>query len=315
MATKNNQDDRLIMTAQEVQRQVAGQPQPAAQPAAGAQGFAQPAVPGAMTAVTPVTGMTGTPASAAWRNVQKTGNAKTDYSNLLAAQPMAYQSAYAQPMQQTLNGLLTRGPFQYNVNVDPLYQQIKDNYIRQGRQAMMNVQGQSAALSGGYGNSYGVLAGQQAYQDSLGNLSDRIPELYQLAYQRYSDDDTRQRQNLAALQGLDESDYQRYQYDTQQYDQKIAEAYAKAHSGGSGRRRKDPREDAEWLYGYMQESGGNYQDAAAALQRENGWTPEYTDAVVKIATGAYDYYRIKNEADEVNGYNKGNTGKKEEETP
>lgn len=179
--------------------------------------------------------------SDAWRTVKQTGNAVTDYKGILKAQPGAYNSAYQTPLNQTMNNLLNQRQFNYDVNTDALYQQIKDNFIKQGRQAMMDTQGQSAALTGGYGNSYGVLAGQQAYQESLGNLSQQIPELYQLAYNRYLNNENSQRQNLAALQGLDESAYQRYQYDTQQYEQKLADAYAKykaatASRGGGGRK-------------------------------------------------------------------------------
>lgn len=223
---------RQILSPEEVQQAINSMP--AATP--------QPGTPGATTnpnGFQPVSQVNtdGVPQSAAWRNVQQTGNAATDYKGLLGAQPGAYMGRYSQPLNQTMNNLLGQRPFQYDVNTDALYQQIKDNYIKQGRQAMMNTQGAAAALTGGYGNSYGALAGQQAYQESLGNLSAQIPELYQLAYQRYLGNENSQRQNLAALQGLDESEYQRYQYDTQQYEQKLADAYQKyraASSGGGG---------------------------------------------------------------------------------
>lgn len=225
---------RQILSPEEVQNAINSMP--AATP--------QPGTPGATTnpnGFQPVSQVdtSGVPQSAAWRNVQQTGNAATDYKGLLGSQPGAYMGRYQQPLNQTMNNLLGQKPFNYDVNTDALYQQIKDNYIKQGRQAMMNTQGAAAALTGGYGNSYGALAGQQAYQESLGNLSAQIPELYQLAYQRYMGNENSQRQNLAALQGLDESEYQRYQYDTQQYEQKLADAYQKyraASSGGGGKK-------------------------------------------------------------------------------
>ena len=40
-------------------------------------------------------------------------------------------------------------------------------------------------MTGGYGNSYAQQAGQQAYQGYLQGLNDKIPELYNLALQRY----------------------------------------------------------------------------------------------------------------------------------
>ena len=278
--------NKLVMTPEEVQQTVVSNANP--------NGFQQ---------VTPVNTQATTPQSAAWRNVQATGNAKTDYNAILGAQPLAYQGSYQQPMNQTLNNLLGQQPFQYNVNTDALYQQIKDNYIKQGRQAMMDTQGAAAALTGGYGNSYGAMAGQQAYQNSLGNLSAQIPELYQLAYNRYLNNENSQRNNLAALQGLDESEYQRYQYDTQQYEQKLADAYAKANKGGGGGKKKtDPRTDAEWLIGYAAENGWNPDQASAALASANGWSSEYKTAVDDIVHGYTDYQKTQERRASIEAY-------------
>ena len=247
--------------------------------------------PNGFQPITPLTGMDGTPRGSAWRNVQMTGNAKTDYKNVMAQQPLAYQNPYYQQTQQTLNNLLGQQPFNYDVNTDALYQQIKDNYMKQGRQAMMDTQGMSAALTGGYGNSYGVLAGQQAYQNSLGDLSAQIPEMYKLAYNRYLNNEQSQRQNLAALQGLDESEYQRYANEAQAYENKIAELYQKSRSGGGGRKKQDPRSDAEWLINYSAENGWDPDVAMAALARANDWSNEYTGAVSDITHSYTDYQR------------------------
>lgn len=78
-----------------------------------------------------------------------------------------------------------RKPFSYDFNADALYQQYKDRYIQQGQMAMQDAMGQAAALTGGYGNSYAASVGNQAYQQSLQQLNDVIPELYKLAYDRY----------------------------------------------------------------------------------------------------------------------------------
>lgn len=145
-----------------------------------------------------------------------------DYAGLIAANPGAYQSAYAPAMQATLNQLLNPEGFKYDVNADGLYQQIKDNYVKAGRQAMMDTQGQSAALTGGYGNSYAAQAGQQAYQESLGNMAAMIPELQQLAYQQYQQGMDDRRNNLEAMRKLEDQDYQRWLQDYQDYQAYLA---------------------------------------------------------------------------------------------
>jgi len=301
-------DKRNIMTAEEVQRAVNGGTPGQMNGTWDVPNNAGGTAPYGNPAITPVTGGGTTPASAAWRDVDMTGKAATDYQALLKAQPGSYQSRYGAQMDQTLNGLLGRKPFEYDINTDALYQHIKDNYIKQGRQAMMDTQGQSAALTGGYGNTYGVAASQQAYQDSLGALADRVPELYQLAQQRYLNDENSQRQNLAALQGLDESEYQRYQYDTQQYEQKLADAYQKfkaSQGGGSGRKRTDPRTDAEWFAAFGDQTGLNVDDSIDATAKQMGWTPEYTEAVRTITHQYTDYQKEQQLIDHING---GGTG-------
>lgn len=89
------------------------------------------------------------------------------------------------PYNDIMDKILNREKFSYDLNGDALYQQYKDKYIQQGKMAMQDTMGQAAAMTGGYGNSYAATVGNQAYQASLGNLNDVIPELYQLAYDKY----------------------------------------------------------------------------------------------------------------------------------
>ena len=85
-----------------------------------------------------------------------------------------------------INQILNRDKFSYDMNADALYQQYKDKYIQQGKMAMADTMGQAAAMTGGYGSSYSASVGNQAYQSSLQQLNDVIPELYQMAYDRYN---------------------------------------------------------------------------------------------------------------------------------
>jgi hypothetical protein len=301
-------DKRNIMTAEEVQRAVNGGTPGQMNGTWDVPNNAGGTAPYGNPAITPVTGGGTTPASAAWRDVQATGKASTDYQALLKAQPGSYQSRYGAQMDQTLNQLLGQKPFEYDINTDALYQQIKDDYIKRGRRAMMDTQGQSAALTDGFGNSYAAGAGQQAFQDSLGSLADVALQTYDRDFQRNDAEDKRRRDTLALLQGLDESEYQRYQYDTQQYEAKLADAYQKfkaSQGGGSGRKRTDPRTDAEWFYNYSLENGLEPDAAIDATSKQMGWTPEYTEAVRTITHGLTDYQKEQRLIDHING---GGTG-------
>lgn len=100
--------------------------------------------------------------------------------------PGEYQSTWQNQLNDTLNKILNREKFSYDINGDALYQQYKDQYTNQGKQAMMDTMGQAAAMTGGYGNSYAQTVGQQTYQGYLQQLNDRVPELYQLALSQYN---------------------------------------------------------------------------------------------------------------------------------
>ena len=92
---------------------------------------------------------------------------------------------YKSAVENAFNAWNNREKFSYDLNGDALYQQYKDKYINQGRLAMADTIGQASAMTGGYGSSYAVTAGNQAYQSHLQNLNDIVPQLYQMAYDRY----------------------------------------------------------------------------------------------------------------------------------
>lgn len=103
-----------------------------------------------------------------------------------ANKPGSYTPVWQDEADAYLNQYQNRGPFSYDFNSDALYNQYKDNYIQQGQMAMMDTMGQAAALTGGYGNSYAQTVGQQAYNQYLGQLNNVLPELYQMAHDRYN---------------------------------------------------------------------------------------------------------------------------------
>ena len=82
----------------------------------------------------------------------------------MSNKPGQYTSPWHTQLNDTINKILNREKFSYDLNGDALYQQYKDQYTTQGQMAMMDTMGQAAALTGGYGNSYAQSVGQQAYQ-------------------------------------------------------------------------------------------------------------------------------------------------------
>ena len=120
---------------------------------------------------------------------------------------------YGESMKDAMQKVLNRDKFRYDLNGDALYQQYKDRYIQQGKQAMMDTIGQASALTGGYGNSYAQQAGQQTYQGYLQGLNDKVPELYRLALDRYNQEGTDLLNKYGLLSDQYDKEYSRYRED------------------------------------------------------------------------------------------------------
>lgn len=128
-----------------------------------------------------------------------------------SGQPSAYRSQYQDQMSSLLSQLQNRPDFQYDVNADALYHYYKDRYTHNGQRAMQDTMGQAAALTGGYGSSYAQSVGQQAYNEYMMGLNDVIPELYQLALDRYDRETAKLQDRYAMYANLDAQDYSRWQ--------------------------------------------------------------------------------------------------------
>ena len=120
-----------------------------------------------------------------YKQSQAVNNAYKYLQDTLAKKPGAFQSDYKNALDSLYDQVTGREKFTYDMNEDVLYQQYKDMYMKSGQKAMQDTLGQGAALTGGYNNTYAQTAAQQTYNDYLGALNDKVPELYQQAYDRY----------------------------------------------------------------------------------------------------------------------------------
>lgn len=141
---------------------------------------------------------------------QTVANAQKYLQDILNKKPGAFQSDYKAQLNSLYDQVTGREKFSYDMNTDLLYQQYKDMYTKAGQKAMQDTLGQASALTGGYDNSYAQMAAQQTYQDYLGSLNDKVPELYQMAYDRYQQegDDLHQKFSMASdMYGKDYTQY------------------------------------------------------------------------------------------------------------
>ena len=143
---------------------------------------------------------------------------------VMSGKPDAYQSRYETQIADLYDQIMNRPRFTYDMNRDPLFQQYREQYLREGRRAMEDTVGQSAALTGGYGNSWAGTAGYQAFGNYLQGLNDKIPELEQRARERYNEEGDTLRGNADLLLDLDNRDYGWYRdaMGDWQFDAKLA---------------------------------------------------------------------------------------------
>lgn len=75
--------------------------------------------------------------------------------------------------------------FNYSLENDPVYDAYRKQYTREGQRATQDTLGAIAAASGGMPSTYATTAASQAGDYYAAQLSDKVPELYQQAYNRY----------------------------------------------------------------------------------------------------------------------------------
>ena len=137
--------------------------------------------------------------------------ARQDMQSVIAGKPAEWNGGtYKQGLDDILNRIMNREKFSYDLNGDALYKQYKDRYIAHGQQAMQDAIGQAQAMTGGYGNSYAQTVGNQAYQGYLQGLNDKVPELYQLALDRYNLEGNELKDQYSLLNNQYQNEYEAY---------------------------------------------------------------------------------------------------------
>lgn len=222
---------------------------------------------GATQQTTTATTQSTQPASTGYQQSDTVAQAQQMLNDYMAQKPGEYQSTWQGQMDQLMEQILNRKPFQYDVNSDALYQQYKDQYMLQGQQAMMDTMGQAAALTGGYGNSYAQTAGQQAYQGHLQQLNDRIPDLYHLALSRYQMEGNALADQYAMVGAREDQAYGRYRDSVSDYYNELNRLYTQYAT------------EREYDYGqYIDNRNYDYQTGRDAVADQQ-WQAQYDEAL------------------------------------
>lgn len=236
----------------------------------------------------------------------------------LARRRAALQSdrTYAAQYAKAINDYVNRGKFTYDFNADPVYNQYKDSYTRQGRLAMKDTMGQAAALTGGYGNSYAQTAGQQVYNNYMQKLNDVVPQLSESAYSRYVQEGQDMLNKANALGDADQTEYARllqdYNIAADEYKSasELERSYAAdalAREQLAYQKERDKVSDSQWERQFAQSQRNRSEDTADAEEVDSIlYNYKYKDEDGKtyftnpggkeeaIETGVNPYTRSKN---------------------
>ncbi len=163
--------------------------------------------------------------------------------------PGSYRSDWQPVLDAAIDKLRGRRDFSYDATGDALYRQYKDQYLRGGRQAMVDTAASASARTGGYGSSYAQTAAQQAYGEYMAGLAAKIPELYKLALDRYSAEGDELQRQLNAVSDREKTDYDRWRDgvgDWETENKRLTEAYTDARDFDRALSR-DAAADDKWL--------------------------------------------------------------------
>ena len=128
----------------------------------------------------------------------------------LAAYGEKWQGSEYQPLRDEALQRAASMEWNYDPNTDPVWQALQKQYRREGQRATEDTLGRYAAMTGGMPSTAAVSAAQQAGNRYAAELSDRLPQVYQDAYNRYLQEYQRQLGISDAYAGFDDREYQRW---------------------------------------------------------------------------------------------------------
>ena len=128
-----------------------------------------------------------------------------------------YTNRYDDTYQDLLGQVINRPEFSYSPDTDPLYSAYTKQYTREGKRATEDALGAAAAATGGLPSTAAVSAAAQAGNYYSAQMADKIPELYQLAYNKYVTDHSMKLSDLGAVQSAEQADYSKFLDQMNQY--------------------------------------------------------------------------------------------------
>lgn len=115
-----------------------------------------------------------------------------------------YQSPYSAQIQEAIAGLNNSQWEGWDKDNDESYQAYRKEYLREADRTMQDTLGQYAQNTGGIAGSSAIAAASQAADYYKAQLADKVPELYENAYNRYLNDLQTKQNNISLMMNAED---------------------------------------------------------------------------------------------------------------
>ena len=138
-----------------------------------------------------------------------------------------YKSSYSDEIDRIYDKISHRDEFSYDVDSDPLFALYKRVYEQAGDVAYSRALAAQSAKTGGMANSNAISAASQAkaYYNSL--LAQKATDMYNDAYDKYTDETANLYNKLNALRGMEKDEYEKYLNNSKAFESDRAFEYSK----------------------------------------------------------------------------------------
>lgn len=212
--------------------------------------------------------------------------AQATLASMQAIKPGKYKSSFAKQLASLYDQISSREAFSYDPAEDATYQRYAAIYSRQGKMAMEDTMGKSAALTGGYGSSYTQNAGQQAYNQYLQELSELVPELQKNAWERYIRQGEALNDRYALLKGQENTEYERWQDGMEEWYKSLGVAQEQYESLS-----KQDMANYKTMLSHYTAKAGKEQSAADGAVMNNGKNKKTAAKTTKLSSTASNSLR------------------------
>lgn len=110
-----------------------------------------------------------------------------------------FENPYADEVDGLVDKIANRQDFSYDPDTDPIYQNYRETYLREGNRAREDTLGSMAAMTGGMPSTAATAAAEQAQNYYNAKMADTIPALYQQAFDMYMGQASQAINDLSAI--------------------------------------------------------------------------------------------------------------------